>query len=106
MNAFVCIANHLISSETWEKSAQVNFLKANQVVQVRRASAICCLLSRVYSSLVWPLAFVLLLKSSGFSRKNFPRALKSSSRINRCLHSFSFRISSIIATSTQRLSRS
>ena len=41
MNAFVCIANHLISSETWEKSAQVNFLKAYQVVQVRRASAIC-----------------------------------------------------------------
>ena len=38
--------------------------------------------SRVYSSLVQPLAFVLLPKSPGFFRKNFPWAFKLSVRNN------------------------
>ena len=37
----VCIGNHMISSAIWDKSARVNFSKANQIARARRASAIC-----------------------------------------------------------------
>ena len=31
----------MISSAIWDKSARVNFSKANQIARARRASAIC-----------------------------------------------------------------
>ena len=34
----------MISSAIWDKSARVNFSKANKVAQARRASAICSLI--------------------------------------------------------------
>ena len=37
----ICIGNHMISSAIWDKSARVNFSKANQIARARRASAIC-----------------------------------------------------------------
>ena len=37
------IDNHMISSAIWDKSARVNFSKANQIARARRASAICSL---------------------------------------------------------------
>ena len=37
------IGNHMISSAIWDKSARVNFSKANQIPRARRASAICSL---------------------------------------------------------------
>ena len=37
------IGNHMISSAIWDKSARVNFSKANQIARARRASAICSL---------------------------------------------------------------
>ena len=39
----ICIGNHMISSAIWDKSARVNFSKANQIARARRASAICSL---------------------------------------------------------------
>ena len=39
----ICIGNHIISSAIWDKSARVNFSKANQIARARRASAICSL---------------------------------------------------------------
>ena len=39
----VCIGNHMISSAVWDKSARVNFSKANQIARARRASAMCSL---------------------------------------------------------------
>ncbi len=39
----ICIGNRMISSTIWDKSARVNFSKANQIAQARRASAICSL---------------------------------------------------------------
>ena len=39
----VSIGNHMISSAIWDKSARVNFSKANQIARARRASAICSL---------------------------------------------------------------
>lgn len=89
------------------KISASKFLKANQVVQARRASAICVgfeFVVKFTGELYNNIAFVLLLESSGFSRKNF-ELLKLLFRINECLHSFSLRISSIIVTSTQRLLR-
>ena len=38
---FIRIGNHMISSAIWDKSARVNFSKANQIARARRASAIC-----------------------------------------------------------------
>ena len=32
----------MISSAIWDKSARVNFSKANQIARARRSSAICC----------------------------------------------------------------
>ena len=37
----VTIGNHMISSAIWDKSARVNFSKANQIARARRARAIC-----------------------------------------------------------------
>ena len=37
----ISIGNHMISSAIWDKSARVNFSKANQIARARRASAIC-----------------------------------------------------------------
>ena len=34
------IGNHMISSAIWDKSARVNFSKANQIARARRASGI------------------------------------------------------------------
>ena len=61
------------------------FTRSSSIELTVIASNWCCVLlksigssshlsgfSRVYSSLVQPLAFVLLLKSPGFFRKNFP----------------------------------
>ncbi len=42
-SARICIGNHVISSAIWDKSARVNFSKANQIARARRASAICSL---------------------------------------------------------------
>ena len=39
----ISIGNHMISSTIWDKSARVNFSKANQIARARRASAICSL---------------------------------------------------------------
>ena len=39
----ISIGNHMISSAIWDKSARVNFSKANQIARARRASAICSL---------------------------------------------------------------
>ena len=39
--AEISIGNHMISSAIWDKSARVNFSKANQIARARRASAIC-----------------------------------------------------------------
>ena len=39
----ICIGNHMISSAIWDKSARVNFSKANKIARARRASAICSL---------------------------------------------------------------
>ena len=43
LNLFISIGNHMISSAIWDKSARVNFSKANQIARARRASAICSL---------------------------------------------------------------
>ena len=34
------IGNHMISGSSWDKSARVNFSKANKIARARRASAI------------------------------------------------------------------
>ena len=38
-----CIGNHMISSAIWDKSARLNFSRANQFAQACRVSAICSL---------------------------------------------------------------
>ena len=43
LSSIVRIGNHMISSAIWDKSARVNFSKANQIARARRASAICSL---------------------------------------------------------------
>ena len=40
---FRTLVYHMISSAIWDKSARVNFSKANQIARARRASAICSL---------------------------------------------------------------
>ena len=37
----VCKGNRMISSAIWDKSAQENISKANNIARARRASAIC-----------------------------------------------------------------
>ena len=37
------IGNHMISSAIWEKSTQVNYLKANQIARAPRVSSMCSL---------------------------------------------------------------
>ena len=37
------LGNHMISSAIWDKSAKVNFSKANKIARTRRAAAICSL---------------------------------------------------------------
>ena len=40
---FICLGNHMILSAIWDKSAQVNFSKTNEITRAYRTSAICSL---------------------------------------------------------------
>ena len=43
VSRLISIGNHMISSAIWDKSARVNFSKANQIARALRARAICSL---------------------------------------------------------------